>query len=221
MRKILSIIRITFRQILFPEGALCLNCGKISKGSCLCPACRWDLENGEVMDSWEWRDLDGVKAWSIRPHRGVARQLVLSLKYRAEACAAKELGSLLRFRPAVFPVLPAKTKVTWVPMPPKRRQERCIDHGRLLAEIVARELGLEYRELIMRRKSGHLQARLNRKGREKNLRDTFAPAEKNNSPVLLVDDVLTTGTTALRCIEALREGGAKDITVLTMTWADN
>ena len=37
--------------------------------------------------------------------------------------------------------------------------------------------------------------------------------------VLLVDDVLTTGTTAARCIEALREGGAREITVLTMTKA--
>ena len=85
----------------------------------------------------------------------------------------------------------------------------------------ARELGLECRELILRRKNGLPQARLNRRGRERNLRDTFVPADKIHSPVLLVDDVLTTGTTALRCIEALREGGAKDITVLTMTRADS
>ena len=221
MRETLSRIRDMIRQILYPEGALCLNCGKTAKGSCLCPACRWDLENGEVMDSWECRDLKGVKAWSIRPHRGVARQLVLSLKYGAEACAAKELGSLLRLRPAAFPALPAETQVTWVPMPRNRRRERCIDHGRMLAEAAARELGLECRELILRRKNGLPQARLNRRGRERNLRDTFVPADKIHSPVLLVDDVLTTGTTALRCIEALREGGAKDITVLTMTRADS
>ena len=55
--------------------------------------------------------------------------------------------------------------------------------------------------------------------RRSNLRRAFSPLEKISVPVLLVDDVLTTGTTAERCIAALREAGAKEITVLTATHA--
>ena len=206
-------------DILYPEGAVCSGCGKISGGECLCPACREQLYYSDVLESWETRDLGGVTAWSIRPHRALARKLVLRLKYGAEACAAAELAGLLKTRPESFPVFSPDTVVTWVPMPGNRLRERGVDHGRLLAEAVAGELGLSSEELLFRRGNDRPQASLNRTKREQNLQKAFAPRHKIGTPVLLVDDVLTTGTTAQRCLAALREGGAQEITVLTMTRA--
>ena len=219
MRKFFSRIRNVLLETLYPEGALCAVCGKISDGEYLCPACRTELRESGLLESWETESLDGVQAWSIRPHSGAARRLVLSLKHGAEARAAEELTALLRSRPEAFPVFPPETVVTWVPMPAGRKRERCIDHGKLLAEGAARELGLSCRGLLIRRGNGRLQARLDRARRERNLRNAYAPAEKIAFPVLLVDDVLTTGTTARRCVAALREGGAEEIAVLTMTRA--
>ena len=207
------------KEILYPEGAICAGCGKISDGTPLCPACRRELEGGEVLESWSREDLDGLDAWSVRPHRGLARRLVLALKYGAESRAAAELTALLRSRPGLFPPFPAETVVTWVPMPKGRKRERCIDHGRLLAERTAKELGLDCRPLLIRRKAGWQQAGMTRARRQKNLRNAFAPVGEIGFPVLLVDDVLTTGTTARRCVEALRSAGAREITVLTMTRA--
>ena len=212
-------IREALFQILYPEGAVCLGCGTISRGECLCPACRKELETGEMLDSWNLRDLHGIPAWSIRPHRGLARKLVLRLKYGAEARAATELTRLLRRRPAAFPEFCPDTVVTWVPMPKRRRRERCIDHGKMLAQGTAGELGLPCRELLMRKGNSRTQAGMNRKRRQSNLGKAYFPTEKISFPVLLVDDVLTTGTTAERCIDALRSAGAKEITVLTMTRA--
>ena len=45
------------------------------------------------------------------------------------------------------------------------------------------------------------------------------PCDIHDKTVILVDDVLTTGTTVKRCVEALRIAGGKDITILTMTRA--
>ena len=53
-------IREILRQILYPEGAICLRCGAVSGGECLCPACRRDLRQGDVLESWETREVAGV-----------------------------------------------------------------------------------------------------------------------------------------------------------------
>ena len=212
-------VRSFLLDILYPEEALCLSCGAVVRTGCLCGACRLSLRRDDFLFSWQRRDLDDVPAYSLRPHRGVPRSLVLALKHQAAACAAGELAALVHPLPASLSFSP-DTVVTWVTMPDKRLRERCIDHGRILAEAFARQLGLSCRPLLIRRNDRtRTQASLNRKEREQNLRGAFAPACDIDFPVLLVDDVMTTGTTALRCIEALRRGGAEDITVLTATYA--
>ena len=213
-------VRGFIRDLVWPEGAVCCACGKISDGSPLCPACRSALRSDGSMFRWEKEDLGGgLTAWWMTPHTGIARTLVLRLKHRAEACIAKELTALLRPLPKDFS-FPEGTVVTWVAMPENRRRDRMIDHGRLLAEAVAEELSLPCRPLLVRRKThDRNQARLGREARQKNLRAAFLPAAEMDFPVLLVDDVLTTGTTARRCAEALRAGGAPSVTVLAMTRA--
>ena len=90
----------------------------------------------------------------------------------------------------------------------------------MLAETAAARLGLPCRALLERLETKEKpQATLGQKEREANLARAFRPAAKISFPVLLVDDVLTTGTTARRCARALREGGAAEITVLAFTRA--
>lgn len=204
-------------DLVFPRGAQCAVCGAVSRGEYLCPRCLASLQQDSFARSWDWRDLElGIRAYSLRPHEGTARALVLRLKYRAEADAARLLTSLVLPLPSFVCFSPG-TVVTWVPMPEGRRRERCIDHSRLLAELVAEQLGLPCLQLLRREGSGPRQATLNRSGRQQNLKHAFSPLRPVGTPVLLVDDVLTTGTTALRCAQALRQAGAEEITVLTMT----
>ena len=213
-------VRSFITDLVWPDGAVCCACGKTSDGNPLCPACRSALQSDGFLFRWEREDLgSGLTAYWMTPHTGIARTLVLRLKHRAEACIAKELTALLRPIPKDIH-FSADTVVTWVAMPESRRRDRMIDHGRLLAEAVAEELSLPCRPLLVRRKThDRNQARLGREARRKNLRAAFLPAAEMDFPVLLVDDVLTTGTTARRCAEALRAGGASSVTVLTMTRA--
>ena len=208
------------RDVIWPEGAICRGCGKISDGTPLCPGCRERLQRENSLSFWTETTLaPGLTAWSLRAHEALPRQLVLSLKYRGEACLAREIARLVQPLPAFLTFSP-ETVVTWVTMPRGRLRVRGIDHGRLLAEAVAEELGLPCRRLLDRRDDrSRAQARLNEARRRQNLKGAFAPAEPIRFPVLLVDDVLTTGTTARRCAEALRQGGGTEITVLTFTRA--
>ncbi len=217
----LPVIKAFLLETVYPERAVCRACGKISSADGpLCADCRSRLSADGTAFAWDREDLEpDLSAYTLRPHTGVARQLVIRLKHSAEKCLADELADLLLPLPShIF--FPPETVVTWVPMPRTRRLERCIDHGQVLAEAAAKRLGLPCRPLLSRTDTKEKpQATLNREQREKNLSRAFSPAEKISFPVLLIDDVLTTGTTARRCTEALRRGGAEEITVLAFTRA--
>ena len=207
-------------ETVFPEQAVCRACGRIARNGALCESCRMHLRADGMVLAWEREDLEeDLPAYSLRPHTGVARRMVLRLKHSAEKCAADELADLILPVPEYISFSP-DTVVTWVPMPESRRRDRCIDHGKMLAEAAADRLGLACRPLLFRRDSKEKpQASLGRDARMANLAHAYYPTEKISFPVLLIDDVLTTGTTARRCAEALREGGAQTVSVLAFTRA--
>lgn len=206
-------------DVVFPENALCLCCGTVTQGAPVCESCFRELTGGGTPFVWRYTEPDGVPVWSLRAHRGAARALVHRLKYGADACAARVLTECLPPVPAGFVLAPG-TVVTWVPMPGIRRLERCIDHGRALAETFAGFFRLPVRQLLARGGGrAHTQEGLDRDKRVRNLDNAYTALGRVDTPVLLVDDVFTTGTTAKRCVTALREAGAENVTVLTATKA--
>jgi len=208
------------KDVVYPEGVFCCACGRVTGGEGLCPACRESLLNDGAFFAWEPCDIaPGLTAWSLRPHQDVPRRLVIQLKYHAEARAARILSELiLPLPPEVQAALPPDTIVTWVSMPESRRRDRAIDHGRLLAEAFAEKLSLPCRQLLLRRdRREKRQVTLGALQREANLLGAFRPKEQITFPVLLVDDVRTTGTTLCRCADALRAGGAEKVFALTVT----
>ena len=206
-------------KILFPEGAVCLCCGKISDGHPLCPVCRLLLEEEAFEPDMCRMDRYEGPSWSVWPHRGRARRLVHLLKYDAVRCCAELLGTPMA-RLARKAELPADTTVTWVTMPKRRLRERGIDHGRLLAETVGRMNGWKTEPLLLRGDRNLVtQQGLDYAGRMKNLTDCFQSAGPVTGSILLVDDVLTTGATSELCRKLLKESGADHVTVLTATRA--
>ena len=206
------------KDVLWPEGAFCCACGRVTDGTALCPPCRDRLRSDGFLYAWDMTELEPeFRAWSLRPHSGIARDLVLRLKFSAEARAAELLAELVLPLPEGFS-FPPDTVVTWITMPESRRRDRFIDHGRLLAEAIAKKLGFPCRQLLLRRdRREKSQVGLNEAGRTANLKGAFRPKETISFPVLIVDDVRTTGTTLCRAAEALRAGGAQEISALTVT----
>lgn len=108
--------------------------------------------------------------------------------------------------------------VTAVPLADGRLRERGYNQAWEIARRVAHDLGLPARhDLLHRLRDTPHQLQLNRRERDANLRGAFMPAGADarravqGRCIALVDDVLTTGTTANEATRALLEAGARAV----------
>lgn len=201
-------------EVLWPRGVKCLCCDDLSGGEFLCPTCVESLQ-AMRLDAPE-QGSESVR--SVYRYDGVAKKLVLLLKEECAADAALVLAKNMA-EPVLELNLPPDTVLTWVSMPDIRRKKRGIDHGRTLCKAVAAQTGMEVRQLLVRTRNAHTQRGLNREARLRNLSGTFACREHIDHPVLLIDDVMTTGATAEQCSAILKAAGATQVYVLTATKA--
>lgn len=149
-------------------------------------------------------------------YEGVAKELVLRLKEEGLSDAATVLAK--RMAEAIREMhITDGAVLTWVTMPKLRLRKRWIDHGRQLCEEVARQTGMPTRQLLNRRGNLHTQRGLGREARLRNLTGSFVCNESVTMPVVLVDDVLTTGATVTAVSEALMAAGAPCVYAVTAT----
>jgi ComF family protein len=102
--------------------------------------------------------------------------------------------------------------VTSVPMFPKRRGEKGYNQAEILAIKLAAELKLPYVETLKKIKNNRTQRGLNAKERKENIDGVFEalPLVKGKK-IILVDDVITTGSTLVECVKMLESCGAEKI----------
>ncbi|SFP34050.1 Predicted amidophosphoribosyltransferases [Amycolatopsis arida] len=167
-------------------------------------------------------------AYALARYRGVARRLVLAHKERGRRDLAAPLGAALA---AALPYLPGArpdTAGVWwlVPAPSRRSAARMRggSHVRALAVAAARRLPAARVAAGLRLAPGvrdavgldHRQRAANLAGRVRLIPTRLPPP---GTPVVLLDDVLTTGATVTACRQALATGGLTVTAVLTLTVA--
>ena len=141
-------------------------------------------------------------------YEDAARTLVLAAKY---GNARPVLARLARAMAALVADHPLAV-VTWAPTTPARRRERGYDQAEVLARGVARTLRLPCRGLLVR-SPGRAQTGLDRAERLAGVR--FVARRPVAGPVLVVDDVCTTGATLAAAGRGLHGAGAEVVRALT------
>lgn len=151
---------------------------------------------------------------------GTARRLVLGLKHGDRTDLARPLGHWLAR--AAHPLVGPETLVAPVPLHWRRLVARRFNQSALLARAAARELGVEYcPDLLVRRRATRPLEGMTRMQRQATLADAIAPhprrgARAEGRPVLLIDDVLTSGATLAAATAAALEAGATRVDVAVL-----
>lgn len=160
------------------------------------------------------------RARAVAAYAGSMRMLVHALKFHDRHDVRCLLGKWLV---AAGRDLVAEAEIV-VPVPLARRRllARRFNQAALLAGEVARLTGLRYEPLLLERtRATASQVGLSRGQRERNVSGAFAvPARlagrAEGRRILVVDDVITTGSTVGACARALRRAGAERVDVLAL-----
>jgi len=193
-----------------------------------CPRCGAPQGSGRSPDSecrecaeWVAGLASAQSGFLLRPP---ADALIHALKYEGWPELAGEMADLL------LRTLPPGWKGgragVLVPMPttPARLRQRGYNQAERLASALSDRIGVRMEPWLARREKGGSQTGLSRLARSENVQGAFhlalplAPEDRRN-PVLLVDDVLTTGATACAAAGALLEGGFTEVHLLTFARA--
>ncbi len=114
------------------------------------------------------------------------------------------------------------TYIIHVPLHKTKLKIRGFNQSLILAKIASRILGINYKNnILVKIKNTENQSDLNKSLREKNLKEAFSVNLKykkliEDKKVLLIDDIITTGSTANECSKTLLNNGAKEVRVISL-----
>ena len=165
------------------------------------------------------RELYFDAAVSAVRSRGIVRRIILDFKY----------GKHMHLRHLVVRWLVAALDdhrlsgrpfdlVVPVPLHPARQRERGFNQAALLAESLSARMSIPVRPALARTRYTTTQTAFDRVERMENLHGAFRlrkNADVRQLHVLLIDDVLTTGSTLSECARVLKKAGAATVHAAT------
>ncbi len=222
-----------FGDILFPPR--CAGCGRVGTILCdtcqaqfepivapYCARCGQPIEEGTLCtmcQSGRFRYLDVARSAAV--FQSPLKEVIHDFKYRGNTRLAVPLAAYMSRRLRVE----ALHVDAFIPVPLHERRFR--ERGYNQAALLARHLGHVatipvWEDVLVRVRHTPPQVTLGFRDRVKNMEGAFAvvdPAHVHGRTFLLIDDVMTSGSTLEACAHALKDAGAKRVLGYTLARA--
>ncbi len=181
----------------------CYRCHKLTDESRTCNTCR------------KMSRLFRLQVGTI--YEGLAKSLVWQLKYAGAQAAAKEIADFLAIRTKVID----SCLIVPVPTASSRVRRRGYDQAKLIGRKLAKKHGLPYLDCLARSGQTH-QIGSRREKRLKQLSSAYrikVGQTIQNTHIILIDDVVTTGASLEAAARYLRNAGAEQVEAIVFAQA--
>ena len=189
----------------------------------LCEYCRHDLAkhllhgNMDLLqDPYTRGKLFSITACAPNP---LLRRVLHAFKYTYTEELLDVLGKVLAERLKQFS-LSSSFCIVPVPLHTSRIRERGFNQSALLAKYLAKRTKFAVADILERTRCTFPQAQLSRGDRLNNVQGAFAlkkPGTRAPRTILLLDDVITTGSTMSECQRILAGAGAEVVVNIALT----
>ena len=163
------------------------------------------------------RPMALTQIWSLFPYQPPLKEAITLFKYRGKLSLTRPLAQAML---EALPALPTLDAIIAVPLHPQRLRDREYNQSLLLANRLSHHTKIPLLlGCLLRIRPTVPQTSLTRKERLTNLHRAFSianPVHLQGKRILLVDDVLTTGTTLHECAKTLRRAGSGPVYGLTL-----
>jgi ComF family protein len=207
----------------YPVCRRCIDALEPLSAEFFCTSCRTPFQNAFPLDAEGRCGLcrSGLRgfdaAYSFGAYEGVLRKLIHLFKYGKVRTLERPLTALLAQalpRDEVFDAVAPVPLYWW------RRLQRGFNQSELLARGLSRRTGIPVVLALRRLRPTPAQAGLSNTARRQNMTRAFRAQGVQGKRILLIDDVMTTGSTAAACASALKQAGARRVALLTVARVD-
>jgi len=213
MRWPIARLKAEILSLFFPAvRCVCCKSEEALDARSLCASCARAIAEAAVLSR---RVEDALCLAAYDYEKSPAGKLVARLKFEGIFACGRILGEGMA--PAVARSGAAFDVIVPVPISKRRLRERGFNQSLIICRALAHELDKPCAELLSKTRHTREQRLLSKEERRMNVRGAYAALGVRDKRILLVDDVLTTGATALACRRTLLEAGAAQVTVFCAT----
>ncbi len=205
-------------KVIYPDR--CPFCNKlINRNDYACEKCKSDIPQDGIIQGIS----GGYRCVSTFVHQDKFRRALLHFKFKGKTQYSSQLAFIMfeeikrSYPDMIFDV------ITYVPMHKRSEFFRGYNQCELLSKNLSNMMKIPYKPLLSKVKHTKPQHKLEAKKRKTNLKGVFRVIDKKDikgKNILLLDDIVTTGTTLAECTKTLSKAKPQSIYCITLSRAE-